>query len=594
MEKERIDFKKILVGLILFIWFIPLIQQLHPFVELKKLDGGVHYAPDDTLSINKWFDGSYTPKKEKYVNEQFGLRNFFVRSRNSIFVSLLGVPTANGVIIGKNNFLYEEKYIKSYMGVDFIGEETIKNNLKKLQFVSDTLKKLNIDLIFLLAPGKATYYPEYIPNNYFVHSDTMNTNYKWTAKMLKEMNINYIDYNGLFKSMKARSKIPLFPKTGIHWSLYASHYAFDTLITYIENLKHKQLPHFKYNKIEWSEELREPDDDISRGLNTLFKIKPFKMAYPIVEYSDTTNTYRPKVITVSDSYWGGIYYSYVPSRIFYNPEYWYFYTENFDYGPTVVDPITYNLKRKIESADVIILMATEAHVMDMGWGFIEDVYNLYSKGERTFEERRKEVGITRIKRWMKSDDRWTFDLLVNAKKQNISLDSMMTSSAAWLLENDHLFSYADVQKVESTIFEAIQEKIKNNKEYLEQLIKKAKTDNSTVDLLVKKEATLQYENRTTIHLKASNNKFVCADGSKNSIVIADRDAAYTWETFSLLKLSDNKCAIYSYDNKFLSAELNNKAEITATRTNIYNWETFEYIQLDKNHIALKAARTTSI
>lgn len=91
------------------------------------------------------------------------------------------------------------------------------------------------------------------------------------------------------------------------------------------------------------------------------------------------------------------------------------------------------------------------------------------------------------------------------------------------------------------------------------------------------------------HLKAANNKYVCADAAHNDIVIADRDTASSWETFSLLELGNNQCAIYSSSNKFFSAELGQHGEITATRDNIAGWETFTIVKLENNFVAFKAA-----
>ncbi len=95
--------------------------------------------------------------------------------------------------------------------------------------------------------------------------------------------------------------------------------------------------------------------------------------------------------------------------------------------------------------------------------------------------------------------------------------------------------------------------------------------------------------REQFNLKAANGKFVCADISKNNIVIADREKAAGWETFSILLLPDNKCAIYTYENKYFSAELGGQGEITASRYKIAGWETFTMIKLDSNHVALRAA-----
>lgn len=90
-----------------------------------------------------------------------------------------------------------------------------------------------------------------------------------------------------------------------------------------------------------------------------------------------------------------------------------------------------------------------------------------------------------------------------------------------------------------------------------------------------------------IYIKAINNKYVCADESSNRIVIANRDKAGPWETFELIMLTNDKCAISTYDGHFLSAELDQQNEITATRQKINDWETFSLIKLD-DYFAFKA------
>ncbi len=94
--------------------------------------------------------------------------------------------------------------------------------------------------------------------------------------------------------------------------------------------------------------------------------------------------------------------------------------------------------------------------------------------------------------------------------------------------------------------------------------------------------------KTTIQLKASNGKYLCASTNKNELITADRDQASTWETFTLLNFYNNKCAICSYKNNFLSSELNGKGEIVANRTNKGAWETFTLTQIDTDVIAFKA------
>jgi hypothetical protein len=575
-----------MLGIIFLLWILPLVQQFHPFVQLRALDGAVTYSPDDTLTRSSWFDGSYGRNKENYLNEQFGFRNFFVRSRNQVYFSLLKVPTAKGVVIGKDNFLYEEKYITSYTGQDFIGENAMREKMRKLKFVSDTLKKLNIDLILLFAPGKATYYPEYIPDHYFKNADTANTNYKLGSRMAREAGLNFIDYNALFKSLKKTTKYPLFPKTGIHWSYYASHFAFDTLSRYIEHLTGRRLRHYKYDKVEWSYQMRDVDEDIGAGLNTLFQIRPLKMAYANVEYEPLANQYRPKVITISDSFWGGIYYSGLASHVFDKPQYWYFYNQNMDYSSDVTDPMTYNLKSKIEENNIIILMTTESHVSDMGWGFIEDAYDLYAKGEPYLNGRDIRLKVLRMGRWIRTDPKLMFETKIKAKQMNIPLDSMVTLEAYRLYGIDPEMG-KPVVTPPSTPTERIKEFLLADAELSQEL--RAKTDKKSSDEIVLSKAKQIYNSRNTCHFKAVNGKLLCADEYLGHYVLANREKAALWETFDLFMLDDKRCAISCYTGMFLSVDLNAKAEITANREKIAGWEVFEISFLENGSIALKAA-----
>ena len=95
-------------------------------------------------------------------------------------------------------------------------------------------------------------------------------------------------------------------------------------------------------------------------------------------------------------------------------------------------------------------------------------------------------------------------------------------------------------------------------------------------------------NRKLIHLKATNDKYVCADKTLNNFVVANRDNAWLWETFTLIQFENNECAILAYDNHFLCAEIDKQNEITATRANVSTWETFTIIELGDNYVAFKA------
>ncbi len=95
--------------------------------------------------------------------------------------------------------------------------------------------------------------------------------------------------------------------------------------------------------------------------------------------------------------------------------------------------------------------------------------------------------------------------------------------------------------------------------------------------------------RKNIQLKTVNGRFLCADEAAKDIIIANRDSAQGWETFTLVIFENKECAIVSHRNKFFTVEKDQHNELSATQDNISKLGTFLIEELDNNQVALKAA-----
>ena len=106
-------------------------------------------------------------------------------------------------------------------------------------------------------------------------------------------------------------------------------------------------------------------------MNLFWNMPSFNMAYPKFKFEVEQGKRRPAVLVVSDSfYWGlfnfGISRSFDPGHFwFYNHE---VYPEHFDRKTTVQQ---LNLVEELNRHDVVVIMATEATLPRLGWGFIE-------------------------------------------------------------------------------------------------------------------------------------------------------------------------------------------------------------------------------
>ncbi|MFA6923222.1 MAG: hypothetical protein WC223_03120 [Bacteroidales bacterium] len=432
MEKRSINTKKILLGFLLLVLISPYIQSTLKIFNENPLKGDIIIAPDTVFTIKGWFDARYQLCKEKYLNEDFGFRKTAVRINNQIAFSLYKIAKANGVIIGKNNYLYEKGYINAYYGEDFIGEEKIAEQTKRIKFLQDTLKKLNKDLILIFAAGKGSFYPEYIPDR--VKSEKKQTNLECYLKYSKELGINFIDFNSYFVANKNKSKYPLYPQYGIHWSSYGVCLAIDSIIKYIEQKRNIKMINFYWNDIELPDTCRDADYDIADGMNLLFKLKTFKMAYPKYIFEENPNKTKPKVLVIADSYYWGMFGIGVSRRIFNDGEFWFYNRQiNPERTPKPLDVSQINLKEEIEKQDAIIIMATEANISNFGWGFIENAYDVFlNNGENIIYKEK----IKNFENGIRSNPEWLKFIAKQANKSNISLDSAIKLNAIWTVEHE--------------------------------------------------------------------------------------------------------------------------------------------------------------
>lgn len=422
-------YQYILLVIVFAIMFLPLLQSRLKIFELRPLKGDIVSPYRANFNITDWFSSKYQEEEENYLNSMFGFRSICVRINNQIAYSFFNYANANGVIVGKNNYLYEESYLNSFNGTDFLGQDSINHILNRLKYLSDNFERLNKKLIIVFAAGKASFYPEFIPNRY-LKSKNYITNYKSLSRGAKEIGLNVIDFNSWFVKSKPISKYPLYPKHGIHWSNYGMAFVADSIVKNIENLIGIDMPDITYNEVN----IHKPnggDTDIGDGMNLLFDLNGFDMAYPKVIINNEWKK-KPNVLVISDSFYWGIY-NFDISKCFNTSHFWYYNKQVYPESATK-ELLTENLNisDEILKHDVILIMATEATLKRIGWGFIEKAEKYFKgSGSNENEDFNLSKRIDNWKVYIKKNAKWLESIKVVAAKRNISLDSMVTLDAIW-------------------------------------------------------------------------------------------------------------------------------------------------------------------
>ena len=369
--------KQLVFAGIIAVLFLPMIQHKFRFCWEKPLYGAYKLSSKPELTKETWFSGKYQEGQDKYIAEHTGFRPDWVRLYNQWNYSLFKKPSAAGIIIGKENYLYEENYIKAYYGIDFLGEEKIQGITRKWKMIQDTLERKGIKLAVVFAPGKASFYPEYIPDKY-KRLRKAKTNYEVFKRQFNKHAVTYIDFHDWFESMKKESKYPLFSKTGIHWSAYGQYLVIDSLTKYVSKSCMHNIPHFVLDKIELSDSTQIDDDDIEKGMNLLFDIPDLRLAYPKFHPNRKSKKGDPKVMVISDSFYWGLFNANVSHWLFNDGEFWYYneqiYPDSYKQETLAKDQ---DLNKKLEENKVVFIICTDANLSRLGFGFIERAYELY-------------------------------------------------------------------------------------------------------------------------------------------------------------------------------------------------------------------------
>ncbi len=364
----------ILITIIALFLVMPAYQFFTGHIPVDNLQGVTRKQEKPTFNIKDWIEFSYQPKLHRYLLENYGFRPYFIRLYNQLRFSLFDVYNRNIITYGKEGYLFEPWFISSYYGKDFIGDSLIDEKIKKLRTVIDKMEEKNAKLFVILTPGKATYFPEYIPER--LKSKKKRTNYEAYKDKLLKYNIPFMDINQWFVDAKDTTRFPLFTKTGTHWSIYGGSMTLDSITRFMEKQLEKPMAKITYSNIRGTSNLTKQDYDIESVMNLMFPLDRTNTGLVDINYISDSNTFKPNTIVISDSFYWILYNLPNKDKLYKNIKYWYYNKEVYPdhyHAPTLTKDL--DLIQEIEKTDVFVLMACPATIHKFAWGFIDRAYD---------------------------------------------------------------------------------------------------------------------------------------------------------------------------------------------------------------------------
>jgi hypothetical protein len=388
--------KRFLLSALLALLLLPALQARFPYFKEIELHGAFTIAPHPTLSWQALRDNAFQPALEQYLEDRIGFRSYLIKVHNQLSFSLFRASRSGDVIVGRHDVLFQTKPIASYRGADRLTDAEVRFRVRRLRALQDTLGHLGVPFLFVMAPNKARYQPEDLPDYY--QSMLAKSNYELFMQEMHAQGLNLLDAVKLFQAWKDTTQHPLFPKGGTHWSGYGAALFADTLFPRMESMARFDLIDFhrKGPVTVLRDSLRYTDTDLTGTLNLLSSYKQYPTAYPTVVFDTLkANQRRPNLLLIGDSFnwalmqfWPYMQTLFAPeSRIWGQDRNIFVYADNYTHDTR--DFWQLDLRQELKSRDFIVMLMTE-HNLDQH-SLIDQLYELFYPVPEATRNRVKEI-----------------------------------------------------------------------------------------------------------------------------------------------------------------------------------------------------------
>lgn len=233
---KHLLYKKIFLFAIVFVSTMPLFFTCIKKLTNNLLEKQILSEPELTgvtipitspgRTIKTILDGHWESYIEQHFANKLVFRKTSTRLYNQFLWSVFGSVDLPGVVVGKNNSLFEKVYIDQYFSeANEITITQLKDDVTLLSKLHSALEKEGIPMFVWITPTKAIYYPQQFPSAYNRYlsikqrGEYKQANYEVFVKLLSESNVSVYSGDKILKDLVKQGQ-PVFIPSGIHWTSY--------------------------------------------------------------------------------------------------------------------------------------------------------------------------------------------------------------------------------------------------------------------------------------------------------------------------------------------------------------------------------------
>jgi hypothetical protein len=283
-----------LVAAVIFclVLFLPLLGKEVPSInfdpeieELRNLNEPPSFSLKDVANFSNQY--------ESFFNDHFGFRNWLIQLNNRFRLNIFGVSGSPKVLAGKDGWLYYtgNQVIDDYRGVNKFTNEDLKQWQTVIEKKQRWLASQGIEYLFLVAPNKASIYPEYLPDG-IVRVGNSGPLDQLVAHLNQYSTVKILDLRETLRTQKKEGL--LFFRTDTHWSFLGAFFAYEQIASQLVS-NFPQVKKISRDELNIDIQLRNGGDLATMlGMQRTLKEE--------VSQISLLNTRSTKIMEVSDSF----------------------------------------------------------------------------------------------------------------------------------------------------------------------------------------------------------------------------------------------------------------------------------------------------
>lgn len=228
------------IAVFLLICCIPLAVKL--FVGTGSLIGNEKKNEFPQIVSENGVNRSFSKEADEWFSQENPLRVPLINAENTLKLSMLH-GNSNGVIQGKNGWLFSEETLDDYWGVT-LSRRGLYRIAKTVRLTQDAAERVGSRFVFTVIPNKNTLYPQYMPLRYIKGKSS---NLSLLEEYLSRMGVSYTD----MKTVLSGQEQEMYLRDDTHWNNLGALYGSNAILEQLGK-EHKSYDGTSYSyRSDW-------------------------------------------------------------------------------------------------------------------------------------------------------------------------------------------------------------------------------------------------------------------------------------------------------------------------------------------------------